>query len=225
MSVSPIRCDLTFPMISVERVMEYTQLEKEAAWESKKRPPPGWPSKGMIAFENVSFAYSLDGPLVLRHLTALIRPKEKVGIVGRTGAGKSSLIAALFRLAEPEGKIWIDKILTSDLGLHDLRKGMSIIPQARSGRPRKTSERQRRRMVRSVKDNPQTTSRELQHQLAADDVTVHRSTIQHTLHKEKLYGRVMRKKPFLQARHKQSAEVCKSTFGEANFFLEEGPVD
>ncbi|KAG9492165.1 ATP-binding cassette sub-family C member 4 [Eleutherodactylus coqui] len=116
-------------MISVERVMEYTQLEKEAAWESKKRPPPDWPNKGMIAFENVNFAYSLDGPLVLRHLTALIRPKEKVGIVGRTGAGKSSLISALFRLAEPEGKIWIDRLLTSDLGLHDLRKRMSIIPQ------------------------------------------------------------------------------------------------
>ncbi|XP_073534260.1 palmitoyltransferase ZDHHC3 isoform X2 [Phyllobates terribilis] len=59
-------------------------------------------------------------------------------------------------------------------------------------------------MVRSVKDNPQTTSRQLQHQLAADDVTVHRSTIQRTLYKEKLYGRVMQKKPFLQARHKQS---------------------
>ncbi|XP_056411570.1 ATP-binding cassette sub-family C member 4 isoform X4 [Hyla sarda] len=116
-------------MISVERVMEYTQLEKEAAWESKKRPPPDWPNKGMIVFENVNFAYSLDGPLVLRHLTALIRPKEKVGIVGRTGAGKSSLISALFRLAEPEGKIWIDRLLTSDLGLHDLRKRMSIIPQ------------------------------------------------------------------------------------------------
>ncbi|KAM9321307.1 ATP-binding cassette sub-family C member 4 [Gastrophryne carolinensis] len=116
-------------MISVERVMEYTQLEKEAAWESKRRPPSDWPSKGMIAFENVNFAYSLDGPLVLRHLTALIRPKEKVGIVGRTGAGKSSLISALFRLAEPEGKIWIDKMLTSELGLHDLRKKMSIIPQ------------------------------------------------------------------------------------------------
>ncbi|XP_075056002.1 ATP-binding cassette sub-family C member 4 isoform X1 [Mixophyes fleayi] len=116
-------------MISVERVMEYTQLEKEAEWESKKRPPADWPSKGMIAFENVNFGYSLDGPLVLRHLTALIRPKEKIGIVGRTGAGKSSLIAALFRLAEPEGKIWIDRLLTSELGLHDLRKKMSIIPQ------------------------------------------------------------------------------------------------
>ncbi|CAJ0951707.1 unnamed protein product [Ranitomeya imitator] len=80
----------------------------------------------------------------------------------------------------------------------------TVLVKARSGRPRKTSQRQRRRMVRSVKDNPQTASRELQHQLAADGVTVHRSTIQRTLRKEKLYGRVMRKKPFLQARHKQS---------------------
>ncbi|XP_041438363.1 ATP-binding cassette sub-family C member 4 isoform X2 [Xenopus laevis] len=116
-------------MISAERVMEYTQLEKEAEWETKNHPPADWPNKGMITFENVNFSYSLDGPLVLRHLNASIRPKEKVGIVGRTGAGKSSLIAALFRLAEPEGKIWIDKYLTSELGLHDLRKKMSIIPQ------------------------------------------------------------------------------------------------
>uniref|UniRef100_A0A8C0B8P8 ATP binding cassette subfamily C member 4 n=1 Tax=Buteo japonicus TaxID=224669 RepID=A0A8C0B8P8_9AVES len=116
-------------MISVERVMEYTELEKEAPWETNKHPPPEWPSQGMIAFENVNFTYSLDGPLVLRHLSVLIKPKEKVGIVGRTGAGKSSLIAALFRLAEPEGKIWIDKYLTSELGLHDLRKKISIIPQ------------------------------------------------------------------------------------------------
>ncbi|KAB0372736.1 hypothetical protein FD755_015489 [Muntiacus reevesi] len=116
-------------MISVERVMEYTDLEKEAPWEYQKRPVPSWPHEGVIIFDNVNFSYSLDGPLVLKHLTALIKSREKIGIVGRTGAGKSSLIAALFRLSEPEGKIWIDKILTTEIGLHDLRKKMSIIPQ------------------------------------------------------------------------------------------------
>uniref|UniRef100_A0A670I692 ATP binding cassette subfamily C member 4 n=1 Tax=Podarcis muralis TaxID=64176 RepID=A0A670I692_PODMU len=116
-------------MISVERVLEYTELDKEAPWETNKHPPPDWPSEGVVVFENVNFAYTIDGPLVLRHLSAVVKSKEKVGIVGRTGAGKSSLIAALFRLAEPQGRIWIDKYLTSELGLHDLRKKISIIPQ------------------------------------------------------------------------------------------------
>uniref|UniRef100_A0A8C9GA40 ATP binding cassette subfamily C member 4 n=1 Tax=Pavo cristatus TaxID=9049 RepID=A0A8C9GA40_PAVCR len=68
-------------MISVERVMEYTDLEKEAPWETNKHPPPEWPSHGMIAFENVNFTYSLDGPLVLRHLSVVIKPEEKVCIL------------------------------------------------------------------------------------------------------------------------------------------------
>ncbi|XP_076004891.1 ATP-binding cassette sub-family C member 4-like isoform X3 [Genypterus blacodes] len=116
-------------MTSVERVMEYTDLESEAPWETNKRPPPDWPSQGLMTFDQVSFSYSPDGPLVLQNLKAMFRPKEKVGIVGRTGAGKSSLVSALFRLAEPQGKIYIDGVLTSEIGLHDLRQKMSIIPQ------------------------------------------------------------------------------------------------
>uniref|UniRef100_A0A3Q1HYV3 Multidrug resistance-associated protein 4 n=1 Tax=Anabas testudineus TaxID=64144 RepID=A0A3Q1HYV3_ANATE len=116
-------------MTSVERVVEYTELESEAPWETHKRPPPNWPSKGLVTFDQVSFSYSSEGPLVLQDLKAMFRPQEKVGIVGRTGAGKSSLVSALFRLAEPQGKIYIDGVLTSEIGLHDLRQKMSIIPQ------------------------------------------------------------------------------------------------
>ncbi|XP_008276233.1 ATP-binding cassette sub-family C member 4 [Stegastes partitus] len=116
-------------MTSVERVVEYTELESEAPWETQKRPPPNWPSKGLVTFDQVSFSYSPEGPLVLHNLSAMFRPKEKVGIVGRTGAGKSSLVSALFRLTEPQGKIYIDGVVTSEIGLHDLRQKMSIIPQ------------------------------------------------------------------------------------------------
>ncbi|XP_041835127.1 ATP-binding cassette sub-family C member 4-like [Melanotaenia boesemani] len=116
-------------MTSVERVVEYAELESEAPWETKKRPPPDWPSQGMVTFNRVNFSYTTDGPLVLKDISARFQPCEKVGIVGRTGAGKSSLISTLFRLAEPQGEIYIDGVLTSEIGLHDLRQKMSIIPQ------------------------------------------------------------------------------------------------
>uniref|UniRef100_A0A3Q2CN40 Multidrug resistance-associated protein 4 n=1 Tax=Cyprinodon variegatus TaxID=28743 RepID=A0A3Q2CN40_CYPVA len=116
-------------MTSVERVVEYTELESEAPWETKNRPPADWPSKGMVTFDRVNFSYTPDASLVLKDISATIEPSEKLGIVGRTGAGKSSLISALFRLAEPQGQIYIDGLLTSDMGLHDLRQKMSIIPQ------------------------------------------------------------------------------------------------
>ncbi|KAG5204289.1 hypothetical protein JEQ12_002265, partial [Ovis aries] len=116
-------------MISVETVIEYTDLEKEAPWELEYRPPPSWPPNGGISFSSVNFRYNSDSPLVLRNLEASIYPREKYGIVGRTGAGKSSLIAALFRLSEPEAGIYIDGILTTGIGLHDLRKKMSVALQ------------------------------------------------------------------------------------------------
>ncbi|XP_045018373.1 ATP-binding cassette sub-family C member 4 [Bubalus bubalis] len=116
-------------MISVERVIEYTDLEKEAPWELEYRPPPFWPPDGRISFFSVNFRYNLDSPLVLRNLETSIYSREKYGIVGRTGTGKSSLIAALFRLSEPEGGIYIDGILTTRIGLHDLRKKLSVALQ------------------------------------------------------------------------------------------------
>ncbi|KAG5204276.1 hypothetical protein JEQ12_002252 [Ovis aries] len=116
-------------MIPVERVIEYTDLVKEAPWEIEYRPPPSWPNKGMISFKNVNFRYKLDGPLALRNIYRGFYPGEKYGIVGRSGAGKSSLTAALFRLSEPEGGIYIDDILTTSIGLHDLRKKMSVALQ------------------------------------------------------------------------------------------------
>uniref|UniRef100_A0A3P9LA07 Multidrug resistance-associated protein 4 n=1 Tax=Oryzias latipes TaxID=8090 RepID=A0A3P9LA07_ORYLA len=116
-------------MTSVERVVEYAELESEAQWETDFQPPEDWPQTGTVTFDRVNFSYNVSEPLVLKDLSVTFASKEKVGIVGRTGAGKSSLVSALFRLAEPEGKITIDGFLTSEIGLHPLRQKMSIIPQ------------------------------------------------------------------------------------------------
>lgn len=65
-------------MTSVERAVEYTELESEAPWETEKRPPPDWPSEGAVTFDTVSFSYTADGPLVLKDISATIKPSEKV---------------------------------------------------------------------------------------------------------------------------------------------------
>lgn len=123
--------DMENQMTSVERVVEYTKIEEEKCLESGpgNRIQDGWPSEGQIEFRNVSLRYNPKKDPVLKNLNFLIHPKEKVGIVGRTGAGKSSLITSLFRLAHLEGEIYIDGLATSKLGLHDLRSKLSIIPQ------------------------------------------------------------------------------------------------
>ncbi|OAD52995.1 hypothetical protein WN48_11081 [Eufriesea mexicana] len=123
--------ELENQMTSVERVLEYSNLENEPALESTpdKKPKETWPEEGEIKFKGVFMRYDPAEPPVLKNLNIVIYPQEKIGIVGRTGAGKSSLISALFRLAYLDGDILIDGVNISEIGLHDLRSKISIIPQ------------------------------------------------------------------------------------------------
>ncbi|XP_050594410.1 ATP-binding cassette sub-family C member 4-like isoform X2 [Bombus affinis] len=118
-------------MTSVERILQFTQLDKEGPFESEpnKKPSAQWPSKGEINFNHLYLRYEDSAPPVLKDLCFTIKSGEKIGIVGRTGAGKTSLISALFRLAKLEGAIYIDKLDTKQIGLHELRRKISIIPQ------------------------------------------------------------------------------------------------
>ncbi|PHT93257.1 ABC transporter C family member 2 [Capsicum annuum] len=117
---------------AVERVGTYIELPSEGpSIIEGSRPPPGWPSAGSIRFENVVLRYRPELPPVLHGISFTISPSDKVGVVGRTGAGKSSMFNALFRLVEPErGRILIDDCDVSKFGLTDLRKVLGIIPQA-----------------------------------------------------------------------------------------------
>lgn len=118
-------------IVSVERIMEYCELPSEApAIIEDHRPPAHWPSEGRVEFKNYSTRYRPELDLVLKNINLSIKSKEKIGIVGRTGAGKSSLTLALFRIIEAaEGEIDIDDLRTSSIGLADLRHNLSIIPQ------------------------------------------------------------------------------------------------
>ncbi|KAK5646965.1 hypothetical protein RI129_005429 [Pyrocoelia pectoralis] len=118
-------------MTSVERVLEYNKIEHERALESapSKKPPISWPARGEIQFVKVFLSYFPQDPPVLVNLNFTINPLEKVGIVGRTGAGKSSLINTLFQLTDVSGSILIDGVDITGIGLHDLRSKLSIIPQ------------------------------------------------------------------------------------------------
>lgn len=123
--------ELENQMTSVERVLEYSKVDKEPPLESTpdKKPKDTWPEQGKIEFKDLSLWYTPGEPPVLKNLNFVVNPREKIGIIGRTGAGKSSLISALFRLSNLEGVIQIDGVKTNEIGLHDLRGTISIIPQ------------------------------------------------------------------------------------------------
>lgn len=117
-------------IVAVERINEYINVENEAPWVTDKRPPVGWPSKGEIQFRNYEVRYRPELDLVLKGITCDIRSMEKIGVVGRTGAGKSSLTNSLFRILEAAGgQITIDGVDIASIGLHDLREKLTIIPQ------------------------------------------------------------------------------------------------
>jgi ATP-binding cassette subfamily C (CFTR/MRP) protein 4 len=115
-------------MTSVERIIEYTNIKGENLKDDVKKVDKNWPREGKIEFENVSYAYDVNLPNVLQNITLKINSKEKIGIIGRTGAGKSTFFQALYRMAEPSGKILIDNINIKDVSLHELRSIISIIP-------------------------------------------------------------------------------------------------
>ncbi|CAB1348462.1 unnamed protein product [Coregonus sp. 'balchen'] len=115
--------------LAISYAVQSLALEAPARIKNKA-PPPDWPQEGEVVFDGTEMRYRDNLPLVLKKLSCTIQPKEKIGIVGRTGSGKSSLGVALFRLVEPcGGSIKIDGINICDIGLADLRSKLSIIPQ------------------------------------------------------------------------------------------------
>lgn len=115
---------------AVERVQEYTALQSEAALHGPEEPPKDWPANGRIELKDLVMSYRPGLDPVLKGLSVVIEPGMKVGVCGRTGAGKSSLFQALFRMMEASsGIISFDGIDISRLGLADVRNAISIIPQ------------------------------------------------------------------------------------------------
>ncbi|KAF5562781.1 ATP-dependent bile acid permease [Fusarium phyllophilum] len=115
-------------MNSTERVVEYTELETESL--EGEKPSAAWPTSGTMEIKNLEVSYAPDLPPVLRGISFDVKNNERVGVVGRTGAGKSSLTLALFRFLEARsGSVTIDGLDISKIDLHSLRSRLAIIPQ------------------------------------------------------------------------------------------------
>lgn len=116
-------------MTSVERVAAYTHIEQEPGYENHYQPPANWPHQGQIKIKNLGLAYYQGAPRILKDLSFTILSQEKIGIVGRTGAGKSSLVAALFRMPQPTGDVTIDDVNIGEINIQSSRRAMSVITQ------------------------------------------------------------------------------------------------
>ena len=117
-------------MTSVERVMTYTRLDSEPGYKVSQLPPEHWPNAGIITFRDASMTYYPGGPQVLKKINLDIKGGAKIGVAGRTGAGKSSFVAALMRMPDTEGDIIIDKVPIKELNLQEARRYISVLGQS-----------------------------------------------------------------------------------------------
>ena len=117
-------------MTSVERVMTYTNLDSEPGYKVHRLPPEHWPQKGNITFHDVSLIYYPGGPQALKKINLNIKGATKIGVAGRTGAGKSSFVAALMRMPDADGDITIDDIPIKQINLQEARRCISVLGQS-----------------------------------------------------------------------------------------------
>ncbi|KAL0565313.1 hypothetical protein V5O48_016710 [Marasmius crinis-equi] len=114
---------------SLERINGYINIEHEPKPTSEGKPPAYWPASGELRVESLAAKYSQDGPKVLKDISFSVKAGERIGVVGRTGSGKSSLMLSLLRCILTEGEVYYDGLPTSKLNLEDLRSNITIIPQ------------------------------------------------------------------------------------------------
>jgi len=117
-------------MTSVERVMTYTSLDSEPGYKVHRLPPNQWPHAGNITFQDVSLTYYPGGPQVLKKINLNIKGGANIGVAGRTGAGKSSFVAALMRMPDADGDILVDDIPIKQINLQDSRRCISVLGQS-----------------------------------------------------------------------------------------------
>ena len=117
-------------MTSVERIMTYTKLDSEPGYKVKRLPPEHWPHTGSITFRDVSLVYYPGGPQVLKKINLNIKLGAKIGVAGRTGAGKSSFVAALMRMPDADGEIFVDGVQMKEINLQEARRNISVLGQS-----------------------------------------------------------------------------------------------
>lgn len=128
-SSSPMCFQFMLRLRSLERIESYLNIEQEPKPTPAGIPPAYWPASGNLSVDNLSAKYSQDGPTVLHDISFTIKSGERVGVVGRTGSGKSSLTLSLLRCILTDGTVYYDGLPTHSINLDALRSNITIIPQ------------------------------------------------------------------------------------------------